>query len=162
MEETLNKALEEEKESLEARRNELELEIAKLEAEKEAISFRLGHVVALLRGLEPKKVEEEYRSASQRSEKGQEYADPIEIAHQILEEHGTEPVYYRELADMVIERGGEIEGSDLAMTLVSKLVADERFVRPFRRGWYALRVHYPKVKSVGARKKKKVKFRSRG
>lgn len=161
MKEMLNKALEEEKESLETRRKELELEIAKLTAEQEAVLFRLGHVVALLRESEPSKWIEENKSASQSGQEREEYTDPVEIARQILEEHGTEPIYYRELAAMVIERGGEIGGLDPAMTLVSQLVDDERFVRPFRRGWYALRMHYPKVKSVGVRKKKRVKPVSR-
>lgn len=162
MDATLNKALEKEKESLEARRNELEQEIARLEAEREAISFRLGHVVVLIRGSEADKVEEGKRVDLREMKAAEESTDPVEIAHRILEEHGTEPVYYRELANTIKERGGELEGADPAMTLVSKLVADERFVRPFRRGWYALRAHYPRVKSVGARKKRKTRHMGRG
>jgi hypothetical protein len=161
MEDTLNTALEKEKEILEAKRIELEREITRLKTEMEAISFRLGHITALLRGSEAELVEKEKIHTVQEQETSNKLEDPVEIAYQILEEHGTEPVHYRDLLDMVKERGGKIEGSDPAMTLISRLVADERFVRPFRRGWYALRVHYPKAKSVGARKRKIVKHRGR-
>jgi len=161
MEDALKSALECERTALEAKRNELEQEISQLKSEMEAVSFRLGHVTALLRGPEMKEVGEERKLGSQETETAEESADPVEIAYRYLEEHGAEPVYYRELADVVKERGGELEGTDPAITLVSRLVADNRFVRPFRRGWYALRMYYPKARSVGARKKRKVKSANR-
>ena len=80
--------------------------------------------------------------------------DAVEAAFSILQAHGAEPIHYRELASLVIERGAELGGKDPAQTLVSRLVTDERFVRPLRRGWYGLRIHFPKAKSVGARKKR--------
>lgn len=162
MDDTLSRALEHERAALEARRSELEQEIARLEAEKEGVSFRLGHIIALLRGTGAEEVQEDRQISAQVIEEIEELTDPIEIAREVLEEHGTEPIHYRKLADLVKERGGQLEGTDPAMTLVSRLVADERFVRPFRRGWYALRVHYPKVKSVGSRKKRKIKRADRG
>lgn len=154
MEDTLKPALEHEKTALEVKRHELEREIAQLKNEMEAVSFRLGHVTALLRGPETEQVGE---PDLQEMEAAEESTDPLEIAHRYLEERGTEPVHYRELADVVKERGGELEGTDPAMTLVSRLVGDDRFVRPFRRGCYALRVHYPKVRSVGSKKKRKAR-----
>ena len=157
MNETLRSELEREKTALEGKRQELEREIARLENEKEAVSFRLGHVTALLRGPEMEEVGEKKEPDLQEMEAAEESTDPVEIAYRYLEEHGTEPVHYRKLADVVKERGGELEGTDPAITLVSRLVADDRFVRPFRRGWYALRVYYPKVRSVGSRKKRKSK-----
>jgi hypothetical protein len=157
MEDALKSALEHERRALEAKRHELEHEISQLNSEIEAVSFRLGHVTALLRGPEIKEVGQESKPGSEETEATDESTDPVEIAYRYLEEHGAEPVYYRELADVVKERGGELEGADPAITLVSRLVADNRFVRPFRRGWYALRVHYPKVKSVGARKSRQRK-----
>lgn len=157
MEDTLKSALEHEKAALEAKRHELEREISRLKNEMEAVSFRLGHVTALLRGPEMEEVGEERKPGSQETETAEESTDPVEIAYRYLEERGTEPVYYRELASVVKERGGELEGTDPAITLVSRLVADNRFVRPFRRGWYALRMYYPKARSVGTRKKRKGK-----
>lgn len=158
----LSSALERERAALEARRSEIEQDIACLEAEREAVLFKLGHVIALLRGTEDKGDKEDKQIPAQVTGEADRSRDPVELAYTILEEHGTEPIHYRELADLVKQRGGDLEGSDPAMTLVSRLVADDRFVRPFRRGWYALRVHYPNVRSVGLRKKKKVKHRSRG
>ncbi len=153
MDDTLGRELERERVTLETRRSELEQEIARLESEKEGVSFKLGHVIALLKGTEVEGVEADRHISAQVIKETGELTDPTEIARLILEEHGTDPIYYRKLADLVKERGGGLEGADPAMTLVSRLVADDRFVRPFRRGWYALRVHYPKVKSVGQRKK---------
>ena len=153
MDETLRRELEREKAALEARRQELEQQIANLKADEEAVSFRLVHVNALIR--EPAGgVAAEYEKANvQRFESAGDLSDPLEIAYALLEERGAEPMYYRELAELVRQKGGDLEGSDPAMTLISKLVTDDRFVRPFRRGWYALRAHYPKARSVGRRKK---------
>lgn len=159
MNDALKSELEHEKTALEAKRHELEREIARLKDEMEAVSFRLGHVTALLRG--PEMGGEGRKADSQDAETAEEFTDPVEIAYRYLEEHGTEPVHYRELADIVRERGGELVGADPAITLVSRLVADNRFVRPFRRGWYALRMYYPKARSVGARKKRKGKSADR-
>jgi len=155
MDDAFKLALEHEKTSLEAKRHELEQEMARLKNEMEAVSFRLGHVTALLRGPEMEEVGEERNPDSQETATAEESTDPVEIAYRYLEEHGTEPVHYRELANVVKGRGGDLEGTDPAITLVSRLVADNRFVRPFRRGWYSLRVYYPKARSVGARKKTK-------
>ena len=153
MNETLRRELEREKTALEARRQELEQLIASLEADKEAVSFRLGHVNALIREPATEAAAEDEQADTQRVEASDDAADPLEIAYGILEKRGAEPIYYRELAELVRQKGGDLEGSDPAMTLVSKLVTDDRFVRPFRRGWYALRAHYPKTRSVGQRKK---------
>lgn len=151
--ETLRRALEREKATLEARRRELEQQIASLEAEKEAVSYRLVHINALIREPGIAAAAEDEQGNVQMFESSGDVTDPLEIAYAILEERGGEPMYYRELAELVRQKGGELEGSDPAMTLVSRLVTDDRFIRPFRRGWYALRAHYPKTKSVGRRKK---------
>lgn len=149
----LQRELEREKVELEAKRQELEQQIASFETEKEAISFRLVHVNALVREPATEVVAEDKETSTQAIESSGNTTDPLEIAYAILEKRGAEPIYYRELADLVRQKGGDLEGSDPAMTLISMLVSDDRFVRPFRRGWYALRAHYPKVKSVGQRKK---------
>ena len=78
--------------------------------------------------------------------------DIADIAVDILSERNKEPVHYRELAKEVQARGGNIPGIDKDHTLVARLVKDARFVRPTRRGFYALQRDYPDAKSVGARK----------
>lgn len=148
---TLRTALEDEKKSLESKYEDLEKRIAALRAESEAVSVRLGHIIALLK--EPGSEETETQASSLfQPEVAQEACDPVEIAYCILEDKGPEPVYYRELADLVRQKGGNLEGSNPALTLISRLVLDDRFVRPFRRGHYALRKYYPKAKNVGRRR----------
>ena len=61
-------------------------------------------------------------------------------------------MHYRELAKEIQARGGNIPGVDKDHTLIARLVKDDRFVRPTRRGFYALQRDYPNAKSVGARK----------
>ena len=78
--------------------------------------------------------------------------DIEDIAVDILSEQNREPMHYRELAKAIQARGGSIPGVDKDHTLIARLVRDDRFVRPTRRGFYALRRDYPDAKSVGARK----------
>jgi hypothetical protein len=61
-------------------------------------------------------------------------------------------MYYKELADEVIKRGGVLGGKAPEATLTARLVRDERFVRPTSKGFYALRADYPNAPNVGARK----------
>jgi hypothetical protein len=147
----LRTAIQNEKRTLESEYEDLEKQITALRTEREAVSVRLGHIVALLK--EPGSEETETQASSLfQPEVAQEASDPIEIAYRILEEKGPDPVHYRELADLVKQRGGSLQGSNPALALISRLVLDDRFVRPFRRGWYALRKYYPKSKNVGRRR----------
>ena len=79
--------------------------------------------------------------------------DIEDIAADILSERNRAPVHYRELAMTIQARGGSIPGIDKDHTLIARLVKDDRFVRPTRRGFYALQRDYPDAKSVGARKR---------
>ena len=79
--------------------------------------------------------------------------DIEDIAADILSERNRVPVHYRELAKTIQARGGSIPGIDKDHTLIARLVKDDRFVRPTRRGFYALQRDYPDAKSVGARKR---------
>ena len=77
---------------------------------------------------------------------------PIDVAEEILSERNGEHMHYRELTEEVMSRGGELpEGSpDVALNVMMN--RDSRFVRPFRRGYYALKKDHPNVKhSVGSR-----------
>ena len=126
-------------------RQNLEKQISEANAELLEISERLRYVNGLLG---PSKANENDPS---------EYSQPRirdirDIAAEILGERKGEPMHYKKLAEEVQARGGDIPGLDAANTLLSRLVKDERFVRPTRRGFYGLRADYPGTESVGARK----------
>ena len=78
-----------------------------------------------------------------------------DLAEKILIHRGKEPMHYRELAEEVMRRGGRLRGRDPAAAMNAVLNRDERFVRPFRRGYYSLRSLHPKLKrNVGARRRR--------
>ena len=82
--------------------------------------------------------------------------NPADLAVKILSDLGGEPVHYRELADEVFKQGGDLPEGSPAPTLNAMMNQDNRFVRPFRRGYYALRKDHPNVKrSVGTRRRKR-------
>ena len=84
--------------------------------------------------------------------------DVADIAYDVLREMGPKDVHYVELADKVRARGGRLPDHKPSATsmLNSILNADPRFLRPFRRGYYSLKDHFPNVKrSVGERRSKK-------
>ena len=84
--------------------------------------------------------------------------DVADIAYDVLREMGAKDVHYVELADKVKARGGRLPDHrpSASSILNSILNADPRFLRPFRRGHYSLRDHFPNVKrSVGERRGKK-------
>ena len=63
-------------------------------------------------------------------------------------------MHYKDLAEEVKAQGGDLSGENAAQVLVARLVKDDRFVRPARRGFYGLREDYPGARSVGERKKR--------
>ena len=160
MEDALLKALSTEKESLEIRIKDNDRAIAQLQLENANISFRLGHITALLTASYNENLPLTSEANESSNYDDAQPLDPVEIARQILEERGGNPIHYRELAELVIQRGGYLIGSDPAMSLISRLVVDERFVRPFHRGFYGLRIHFPKAKNVGQHIVKKSKHKS--
>ena len=82
----------------------------------------------------------------------QETTPAVEIAFQILSERGGETMHYKALTEAVLKRHGNIQGDNPSRNLVARLVNDERFVRPARRGFYGLRQDYPNASNVGQRK----------
>ena len=77
-----------------------------------------------------------------------------DIAEAILAERQGEPMNYRELAEEVDRRGGDLgDHTGAATRLVARMVRDQRFVRPTSKGFYALRSDHPNVRSVGARRR---------
>jgi hypothetical protein len=76
----------------------------------------------------------------------------VDMAFEVLSDCAPEPMYYKDLAQEVRVRGGDLSGENAAQILVARLVNDERFVRPIRKGFYALRKDYPTAKNVGQRR----------
>lgn len=82
--------------------------------------------------------------------------DPLELAFQILLESRGEDIHFKELAKEVVKLGGVLSGAYPANALNRMMNSDSRFVRPRRRGHYALRQDYPDLKkNVGARRRKR-------
>ncbi len=78
--------------------------------------------------------------------------DPRETAVEILREYRGQEVHYRILAAEVQRRGGHLPPRDPPAALNAIMNRDRRFVRPTRRGYYALREDYPQVQeSIGQR-----------
>lgn len=142
----LEKVLQAEKDALEKEQAELLVQVAEANARLQEIENRLAHVNGLL------------TPASTISKatgiNGFHQTPPAaDIAFEILMERSGETMYYKDLAAEVQNRGGDISGENAAQILVARLVKDERFVRPVRKGFYALRKDYPKAKNVGERKR---------
>ena len=142
----LEQALQAERAALEDERERLKEQIARGEERLREIDLRLTHVYGLMslnNGHAP--IPDEGKASP---------GTPVaEIAFQILSEKGGETMYYKDLAVEVMTRGGELPQENAAQNLVARLVNDERFVRPVRKGFYGLRQDYPKAQNVGERKK---------
>ena len=78
-----------------------------------------------------------------------------DLAAEILDERQGDPMYYKDLAQEVQSRGGDLSGVNAANILVARLVSDDRFVRPLQKGYYALKRDYPDAKNVGARRRRR-------
>ena len=81
-----------------------------------------------------------------------------DIAYVILsKKNELKPVYYRDLADMILAEGKLIPGKDPYANLISHLSRDDRFVRTGR-GTYGLTTWGLKpVKKPGGRRRRKTK-----
>lgn len=78
----------------------------------------------------------------------------VDVAFGVLSDQAPEAMYYKDLAREVQAKGGDLSGENAAQILVARLVNDERFVRPIRKGFYALRKDYPNAQNVGQRRTK--------
>ena len=147
--ETLNDMLRDEKARLEEEQRKLVKKISQVQARSSEVRDRLLHIEGLLGpGDEAETVVTGAPVAS-----GRNIAD---LAEEILAGRGGEHMYYKELAAAVQARGGKLPSENGAGILVARIVSDGRFVRPHRKGYYALRKDYPDAKNVGARKKRGV------
>lgn len=145
---SLDTLLQDEKTRLDKEALKLRGQINTAELRLQEIHIRLKHVEGLLGTNEMNESSiAESSSAMSRS--------LTDIAEEVLGERNGESMYYKDLAQEVQSRGGNIAGDNAAALLVSYLVKDDRFVRPVRKGFYALRRDYPNAKNVGARKRRR-------
>lgn len=148
------------KEMLEKRRNALDKETLELreriagdEDRLRGLTEQLSHMNALLGNSQGNALEIPHTSPSEGSKRSR-IGKIKRYAREVLEERNGSPMYYRELAREVQKRGGDLVGANSAGLLVSLLVKDDDFVRPERKGYYALRADHPDAKNVGARKRR--------
>ena len=145
--EMLTKLLLEEHGKLKEEDQELRKRISEAERRLREVNERLTYVEGLLG---PGQVFENASSEESLSRN----LNIKDIAADILGEREGEPMYYKDLAKEVQKRGGNLTGVNAGHILVARLVSDNRFVRPKRRGYYALRADYPGVESVGVRRRR--------
>lgn len=143
---TLNSFLQDEQKQLVKRRKDLQNQISEAKQQLHQVDVRLSHVRGLLghNNVSVDDLGENFLPHRQ---------DVTDIVVTILAERAREPVHFKELAEEVLARGGNLPGKNPANNLVAQLVRDDRFVRPTRRGYYSLSSDYPNVKSVGTRRR---------
>ena len=148
----LNTMLEAERTRLETEQADLQEQVRKGADQLTQIKGRLEHVLALLgkEGAAVKRGEDSQLSSSQGNNKP---LNVCNLAVEILGERNGEPMYYKDLAQEVVSRGGILKGATPWANLTARMVQDERFVRPTAKGFYALRRDYPTARNVGARLK---------
>lgn len=139
----LNTLLLEEQGKLTEESQRLREEISTAEKRLKNVTERLIHVEGLLSPVHASEGDSD-------EDPMPDFRDIRDIAVDVLKSHGGEPMHYASLADEIQARGGIIPGIDAANTLLSRLVRDERFIRP-KRGHYALKSDHPGVESVGVR-----------
>ena len=144
LKEKLRELLQEEQDLLTKRDDELVGQISEAQKELHVVRKRLIHVNGLLDSNVASETESGENSLPHRY-------DILEFAVSVLSEKSGDHMHYRELAEEIQARGGQIPGLDAAKTLLARLVKDERFVRPHQRGFYALRQDHPNARDVGAR-----------
>lgn len=148
----LNTLLEAERSRLESEQADLQEQV-RMGAERLAkIRSRLEHILALL-GKESQAGGHREDSQTPSGPSDNTTSTICDIAVAILSERNAEPMYYKDLAEEVVKRGGILNGVTPWATLTARMVQDERFVRPTAKGFYALRRDYPTARNVGARLK---------
>lgn len=128
---------------------DLEAELRSVQRELERARNQLVHAEAFL-DLEQRKATTQSSNASVSVPTKAEICDNVES---ILRGNNKIPMHYRDLEKELRRRGIVIGGKKPENGLVSRIYSDKRFVRPTRRGFYALREDYPDAKSIGERKK---------
>lgn len=157
---------------LSERRQTLTTEIGDLSAERARIDEQLDALKSFIRASTYTKEPSQDASDSADERNGHLVPDNVgapipnrnknaaDVAVEILREAGGRDMHYVELAKQIKARGGklpELQRSSTA-TLNRILNSDPRFIRPFRRGYYALKEHFPNVnRSIGKRLNKRIR-----
>ena len=146
----LNSMLDEERKRLEKEQADLHEQLRQGADRLALVKERLKHVQALLNEEQVSEGGDENPRASPRVVDGIP-RNVCDITVEILSERDSEPMYYKELAQEVVRRGGILNGATPWATLSARMVRDSRFVRPTAKGFYALRRDFPTARNVGAR-----------
>ena len=136
--------------------NDLRLEVRDLEKKLRTIQRELERARNQLVHAQAYMDLEQRKAATQSPESASGVPSRAEVCdnvERILRGNNKEPMHYRELEKELRRRGVVIGGKKPENGLVSRIYNDKRFVRPARRGYYALREDYPDSKSIGERKK---------
>ena len=157
----LEEALEGERDKLEEQKRGLREEITDAKGRLKDVEDRL-HLVSGLLGQNQDQLaradDPSGQVSRQLTSKGRAPTPSVtSIAKEILSEQPGDPptpMYYKDLAREVLNRGGDLYGNNPPQMLVAQLVRDEDFVRPEHKGYYALTKDYPKAPNVGARKRR--------
>ena len=147
----LNRLLNEERQQLETELEEIRSQISRAESRLSQVIQRLRHVRALLGEDEPNESDDRTDGLTVGPNHNGTSETVSDIAADILSERHGQPMYYKELATEVMNRGGTLGGNTPWATLVSRITQDSRFVRPTSKGYYALRSDYPNARNVGAK-----------
>lgn len=149
----LTEVAREELRQLETRDQELMEKIRELEQERSELRKPIGALRTLVSDVQDSVIGGQ---SSVKSTVFPDTDDPIEITINILRERDSEDVHYKILTDQVLKRGGRLPKSEPWTHLNYLMNEDGRFVRPRRRGYYALKEDYPSLsRSVGERRRKR-------
>ena len=154
MEGNLNDLLTAECQHLEAEATELQVRVREGQERLSTVQRRLEHVRALL-DEKASPATTDAMTQTQQDYSASSRSNVCNIAESILGERNGDPMYYKELAQEVIRRGGDLYGATPWANLTARMVQDARFVRPTAKGFYALRRDYPNARNVGARRQRR-------
>ena len=142
---------------MEAERDKLNSDLTSLRASIRKIQELLGEDPLETEEFEQQPDAPLVRRQSATPEQPDQRAERIlNIAEDILRQRSGMDMHYSELADAVSERGGNLpqHAKSRHDTLIRMMNEDpqRRFIRPHRRGFYALTEDHPGTQSVGSRR----------
>ncbi len=137
--------------------NEMQDMRRELEASQNILDQKVGQLKLLERFLESAGIEVQEGSQEKDNSKlhRTDWTKILNYAEQILRERNGEHMNFRSLYGELKNLGVEITVKRPEIRLTQALAYDDRFVRPKRRGHYALREDYPDTRNVGERKNRK-------
>ena len=141
----------EELEAKEAQRDEINAQIRELRRLVNGLRGLLGQ-----EPLPPTETQPEPATAATQSSQTDGRSDDIlALAEAVLEENQPEPMHWTELVDEIQRRGGKLPAREKSRydSLLRLLIGDTqaRFVRPEKRGYYALKKYHQDAENVAPR-----------